>query len=135
MAGGGSRRGSSLADTRGTENAVEEDWDRAFNINVKSHLWLMHAAKEHLDATAGAFITTASTAGMSHSGSSLVRPSPGLRAATLPLSDNFAGILGNQSRADSPCQRLGTHGCTQDSGEQRQPGAPPDGGLALAQLR
>lgn len=41
-------------------------------MNVKSHLWLMHAARKHLDETEGAFITTASLAGVSHSGSSLV---------------------------------------------------------------
>lgn len=41
-------------------------------MNVKSHLWLMHAARKHLDKTEGAFITTASLAGVSHSGSSLV---------------------------------------------------------------
>lgn len=72
----GSRHGFSLAYNGGADNAFEEDWDKAFNINVKSHMWLMHAAKKHLDATEGAFITTASTAGMSHSGSSLVRPCP-----------------------------------------------------------
>ncbi|KAI1764785.1 NAD(P)-binding protein [Hypoxylon sp. FL1150] len=53
------------------ENAVEEDWDQAFNINVKSHVWLMQAAKKHLDEAEGAFITTASTAGVIPSGSSL----------------------------------------------------------------
>ncbi|KAI0409719.1 short chain dehydrogenase [Xylaria palmicola] len=53
------------------ENCYEEEWDRAFNMNVKSILWLMQAAKRHLDETEGAFITTASLAGVSHSGSSL----------------------------------------------------------------
>ncbi|KAI1756490.1 short chain dehydrogenase [Xylaria castorea] len=53
------------------DNCYEEEWDRAFNMNVKSHLWLMHAAKKHLDDTEGAFITTASLAGVSHNGSSL----------------------------------------------------------------
>lgn len=54
------------------DNAHEEDWDRTFNLNVKSHMWLMHAAKKHLDETEGAFITTASIAGVIPSGSSLV---------------------------------------------------------------
>ncbi|KAI5465859.1 hypothetical protein BGZ63DRAFT_400296 [Mariannaea sp. PMI_226] len=53
------------------DNVVEDDWDRCFNMNVKSHLFLMHAAKEHLDKTEGAFITTASLAGVKVSGSSL----------------------------------------------------------------
>ncbi|KAI1382132.1 NAD(P)-binding protein [Hypoxylon crocopeplum] len=53
------------------ENAYEEEWDRAFNVNVKSHLWLMQAAKKHLDESEGSFITTASIAGVIPSGSSL----------------------------------------------------------------
>ncbi|KAF7553024.1 hypothetical protein G7046_g7213 [Stylonectria norvegica] len=53
------------------DNVFEEDWDRCFNMNVKSHLFLMHAAKEHLDKTEGAFITTASLAGVKATGSSL----------------------------------------------------------------
>jgi len=54
------------------DNVNEEDWDLCFNMNVKSHLWLMHAAKKHLDETEGAFITTASLAGVKFSGSSMV---------------------------------------------------------------
>lgn len=66
------------------DNCYEEEWDRAFNMNVKSHLWLMHAAKKHLDETEGAFITTASIAGISHSGSSLVGNAIPDRCATKP---------------------------------------------------
>lgn len=58
--------------TKLDENVIEEDWDRCFNMNVKSHLFLMHAAKEHLDKTQGSFITTASLAGVRAGGSSLV---------------------------------------------------------------
>lgn len=54
------------------DNVLEEDWDRCFNMNVKSHLFLMHAARKHLDETQGVFITTASLAGVKASGSSLV---------------------------------------------------------------
>jgi NAD(P)-dependent dehydrogenase (short-subunit alcohol dehydrogenase family) len=54
------------------ENVFEVDWDRAFNMNVKSHLWLLHAAQEHLEKTDGSFIATASLAGVSQQGSSLV---------------------------------------------------------------
>jgi NAD(P)-dependent dehydrogenase (short-subunit alcohol dehydrogenase family) len=54
------------------DNMVEEDWDKCFNMNVKSHLWLIHAARKFLDETEGAFITTASLAGVRPSGSSLV---------------------------------------------------------------
>lgn len=55
------------------ENVDEDDWDRCFNMNVKSHLFLMHAARPHLDEAEGAFITTASLAGVKVSGSSMVR--------------------------------------------------------------
>ncbi|KAI0600178.1 short chain dehydrogenase [Biscogniauxia sp. FL1348] len=53
------------------DNCHEDEWDAAFNINVKSHLWLLRAAREHLDRARGAFVTTASVAGVSVSGSSL----------------------------------------------------------------
>ena len=43
VSNGGWTRFSNFADV---EDGVEEaDWDRCFNMNVKSHLWLMHAAK------------------------------------------------------------------------------------------
>lgn len=54
------------------DNIFDEDWDKAFNMNVKSHLWLIHAAKEHLEKTEGSFMATASLAGVSQQGSSLV---------------------------------------------------------------
>jgi NAD(P)-dependent dehydrogenase (short-subunit alcohol dehydrogenase family) len=54
------------------DNAIEEDWDRCFNMKVKSHLFLMHAASEHLEATKGTLIMTASVAGVVVSGSSVV---------------------------------------------------------------
>lgn len=54
------------------DGLYDEDWDRCFRINVKSHLWLFHAVRPYLDATQGSFITTASVAGIKPSGSSLV---------------------------------------------------------------
>lgn len=54
------------------DNVVEDDWDRAFTMNVKSHLWLLHASKKYLDETEGAYITTSSVAGVRGMGSSLV---------------------------------------------------------------
>ena len=70
VSNGGWTRFSNFADL---EDGIEEaDWDRCFNMNVKSHLWLIHAAKKHLDETEGAFITTASLAGVIPIGSSLV---------------------------------------------------------------
>ncbi|GJC92404.1 Short-chain dehydrogenase [Colletotrichum higginsianum IMI 349063] len=53
------------------DNVDEDDWDRCFNMNVKSHLFLMHAARPYLDEAEGVFITTASLAGVKVSGSSL----------------------------------------------------------------
>jgi NAD(P)-dependent dehydrogenase (short-subunit alcohol dehydrogenase family) len=55
-------------------NSLESDWDGCWNMNVKSHLWLLHAARKHLEASVdgGGFITVASTAGVKPSGSSLV---------------------------------------------------------------
>lgn len=73
VSNGGWTKFSNFADL---DAGVEEaDWDRCFNFNVKSHLFLMHAAKKHLDETEGAFISTASLAGVKPSGSSLVRRS------------------------------------------------------------
>jgi NAD(P)-dependent dehydrogenase (short-subunit alcohol dehydrogenase family) len=54
------------------DGLYEEDWDRCFKVNVKSHLWLFHAVRPYLDETEGAFVTTASVAGIKPSGSSLV---------------------------------------------------------------
>jgi NAD(P)-dependent dehydrogenase (short-subunit alcohol dehydrogenase family) len=54
------------------ENMDENDWDKCFNMNVKSHLFLFHAARKHLEKSEGSFITTASLAGVKPSGSSVV---------------------------------------------------------------
>jgi NAD(P)-dependent dehydrogenase (short-subunit alcohol dehydrogenase family) len=58
------------------ENVNESDWDRCFNMNVKSHLFLFHAARKHLEKSGGSFITVASLAGVKPSGSSVVRGAP-----------------------------------------------------------
>ena len=71
VSNGGWTRFSNFADLE--DNVEETDWDQCFNMNVKSHLWLIHAAKKYLDETEGAFITTASLAGVIPSGSSLVQ--------------------------------------------------------------
>lgn len=54
------------------DNVDEGDWDMCFNINVKSHLFLFHAAREYLDNAKGAFVSVASLAGVKPSGSSVV---------------------------------------------------------------
>ncbi len=53
------------------EGMADEDWDKCFLYNCKSHLWLFHAAKDELAKTDGAFITTASLSGVKIGGSSL----------------------------------------------------------------
>ncbi|KFA76951.1 hypothetical protein S40288_05198 [Stachybotrys chartarum IBT 40288] len=81
------------------DNLVEDDWDKCFNMNVKSHLWLMHAAKGHLDATEGAFITTASVAGVGVSGSSLAYSVT--KAAQIHLAKALAVLAAPKIRVNS----------------------------------
>jgi len=80
-------------------NMVEEDWDKCFNMNVKSHLWLMHAAKPHLEATEGAFTTTASIAGVAVSGSSLAYSVT--KAAQIHLAKGLAVIAAPKIRVNT----------------------------------
>ncbi|PNP80940.1 hypothetical protein FNYG_05755 [Fusarium nygamai] len=60
------------------DNVDEDDWDRCYVANVKSHLWLFHAAKQYLEesnqreAGVPVFVSTASLAGVIPSGSSVV---------------------------------------------------------------
>ncbi|KAL1908375.1 hypothetical protein Sste5344_005903 [Sporothrix stenoceras] len=54
------------------QGVVEDDWDRCFDVNVKGHLRLFHAAQHALGTSSdGVFISTASVAGVKPSGSSL----------------------------------------------------------------
>jgi NAD(P)-dependent dehydrogenase (short-subunit alcohol dehydrogenase family) len=79
----------------------EEDWDRCFNVNVKSHLWLLYAAKPHLSKSpgGGGFITIASLAGVRPSGSSL--PYSVTKAAEIHLTKGLATICGKEVRCNS----------------------------------
>lgn len=87
------------------DNMVEDDWDRCFTMNVKSHLWLMHAAKPYLEATyseeggAASFITTASLAGVQVSGSSLAYAVT--KAAQLHLAKGLARIAAPKIKVNS----------------------------------
>jgi len=76
------------------EGALEEDWDRCFLYNVKTHLWLMEAARPHLAESKGAFVSTASLAGVKPSGSSL--PYAVTKAAQIHLAKSMAVILGKE---------------------------------------
>lgn len=87
------------------DNMVDEDWDRCFTMNVKSHLWLMHAARPYLKAAyseedgAASFITTASLAGVKVSGSSLAYAVT--KAAQLHLAKGLAQIAAPEIRVNS----------------------------------
>jgi NAD(P)-dependent dehydrogenase (short-subunit alcohol dehydrogenase family) len=81
------------------EGLEDEDWDRCLLYNVKSHLWLMHAAKPYLEESEGAFVTTASVAGVKPSGSSL--PYAVTKAAAIHLSKALAVICSPRIRVNS----------------------------------
>ncbi|KAK3703088.1 hypothetical protein LTR37_014699 [Vermiconidia calcicola] len=81
------------------EGMPEEDWDKCFIYNVKSHLWLLHAARAELDKTEGAFITTASLAGMKPGGSSLAYSVT--KAAQIHLSKALAQICAPRIRCNT----------------------------------
>lgn len=77
------------------DNLDEDVWNRCFRANVMSHLWLMAAAKPHLAEAQGAFVTTASVAGVIPSGSSL--PYSVTKAAQIHLAKGLA-VLGGPSK-------------------------------------
>ncbi|KAH7325815.1 short chain dehydrogenase reductase [Stachybotrys elegans] len=81
------------------DNVNVEDWDRAFTMNVKSHLWLLHASKEHLKKTEGAFITTASVAGVQGMGSSLAYGAT--KAAQIHMVKGLASMVGPEIRVNT----------------------------------
>jgi NAD(P)-dependent dehydrogenase (short-subunit alcohol dehydrogenase family) len=81
------------------EGIVDEDWDRCFLYNVKSHLWLMEFCKAALEESEGAFITTASVAGVKPSGSSL--PYAVTKAAQIHLAKSLANICSPKIRVNS----------------------------------
>lgn len=76
------------------EQILEDDWDKCYLYNVKSHMWLAYAARAELAKTEGAFITTASVAGVKPSGSSL--PYSVTKASLIHLSKGLAVILAPQ---------------------------------------
>ncbi|KAF6841563.1 short-chain dehydrogenase [Colletotrichum musicola] len=81
------------------DNVDEDDWDRCFNMNVKSHLFLMHAARPYLEEADGAFITTASLAGVKVSGSSMAYSVT--KAAQIHLVKALAIAAGPRIRVNS----------------------------------
>lgn len=80
------------------EGVNDEDWDKCFVMNVKTHLWLAYASKDALAATEGTFISTASVAGVKPSGSSL--PYAVTKAAQIHLVKGLAVILAPKVRVN-----------------------------------
>jgi NAD(P)-dependent dehydrogenase (short-subunit alcohol dehydrogenase family) len=81
------------------EGLEDSDWDKCLRYNVKAHLWLCHAARSHLEASEGSFITTASLAGVKPSGSSL--PYSVTKAALIHLTKALATICAPKIRVNA----------------------------------
>ncbi|KAL2074049.1 hypothetical protein VTL71DRAFT_7827 [Oculimacula yallundae] len=81
------------------DNVDEEMWDACWNMNVKSHLWLFHAARKYLEESEGCFVTTASVAGVKPSGSSIAYSVT--KAAQIHLVKTLASISGPHIRVNS----------------------------------
>lgn len=86
------------------DNAIEDDWDRCFNVNVKSHLWLMQAAKPHLEAAEGCMVVTSSLAGVCPGGSSLAYSVT--KAALNHLVKGLAVLAAPKIRVNAVCPGL-----------------------------
>ncbi|ERT03416.1 hypothetical protein HMPREF1624_01731 [Sporothrix schenckii ATCC 58251] len=79
----------------------EEDWDRCYNANVKSHLWLLHAAKPFLEQAdgGGSLVVVASLAGVRPSGSSVAYAVS--KAAAIHLTKCLALVCGPKVRCNA----------------------------------
>jgi NAD(P)-dependent dehydrogenase (short-subunit alcohol dehydrogenase family) len=80
------------------EGVNEDDWDKCFVMNVKTHMWLAYATKDALAETEGTFISTASVAGVKPSGSSL--PYAVTKAAQIHLVKGLAVIMAPKIRVN-----------------------------------
>ncbi|KAF5615868.1 transforming growth factor-beta-induced ig-h3 [Fusarium sp. NRRL 25303] len=87
------------------DNVDEDDWDRCYIANVKSHLWLFHAAKPYLEESNNretgvpVFVSTASLAGVIPSGSSV--PYAVTKAAQIHLGRCLAKIAAPSIRVNT----------------------------------
>ncbi|KAH8168941.1 enoyl-(Acyl carrier protein) reductase domain-containing protein [Sarocladium implicatum] len=81
------------------DNAFDEDWDKAYTMNVKTHMWLLRAAESHLAETEGAFISTASVAGVSGTGSALAYGAS--KAAQIHMMKALATMVGPKIRVNT----------------------------------
>ncbi|TLD10106.1 hypothetical protein PgNI_06361 [Pyricularia grisea] len=86
------------------DNVFEDDWDRCFNVNVKSHLWLLHAARPYLDEAEGCMVVTSSLAGVKPGGSSLAYSVT--KAALNHLVKGLAVLAAPKIRVNAVCPGL-----------------------------
>jgi NAD(P)-dependent dehydrogenase (short-subunit alcohol dehydrogenase family) len=85
--------------TRLTNFNDEDLWSKTYRCNVTAHFWLMNAVKPHLEATKGAFVTTASLAGVVPGGSSL--PYAISKAAQIYLVKTLSKVCAPHIRVNS----------------------------------
>ncbi|CEI66166.1 hypothetical protein FVEN_g4433 [Fusarium venenatum] len=81
------------------DNVDEEVWDKCYAANVKSHLFLCHAAKEYLDKANGSFVMTSSVAGVKPSGSSIAYSVT--KAAQIHLAKSLAMVMAPSIRVNA----------------------------------
>ena len=81
------------------DNSDEDLWSKTYRCNVTAHFWLMNAVKPHLEATKGAFVTTASLAGVVPGGSSL--PYAISKAAQIYLVKTLSKVCAPHIRVNS----------------------------------
>jgi len=81
------------------DNLDDDLWEKTYRCNVTAHFWLMHAVKPHLEKTNGAFVSTASMAGVNPGGSSL--PYAISKAAQIHLVKTLSKICAPAIRVNS----------------------------------
>jgi NAD(P)-dependent dehydrogenase (short-subunit alcohol dehydrogenase family) len=81
------------------DNLDDDLWEKTYRCNVTAHFWLMHAVKPHLEKKNGAFVTTASMAGVNPGGSSL--PYAISKAAQIHLVKTLSKICAPAIRVNS----------------------------------
>ncbi|GKU04511.1 polyketide synthase [Fusarium langsethiae] len=81
------------------DNVDEEVWDKCYAANVKSHLFLCHAAKKYLENANGSFVMTSSVAGVKPSGSSIAYSVT--KAAQIHLAKSLAMVMAPSIRVNA----------------------------------
>ncbi|KAM0352228.1 hypothetical protein HYE67_010114 [Fusarium culmorum] len=81
------------------DNVDEHVWDKCYAANVKSHLFLCHAAKKYLENANGSFVMTSSVAGVKPSGSSIAYSVT--KAAQIHLAKSLAMVMAPSIRVNA----------------------------------